>query len=308
MPFPPKKPPFTPPRWNFQRIQDVSTWVAPAVVVPLVRYTQDPEEDRNQLFVRDFGTLSVGAGVYLGTRYKLMPALLNRLNAFPKNPAARRFWSYLPAHLLAIAHGGIVAVQFSHWYSEHVLNKHKHSHTSEPSPLWGINNPTVCGRSTAPAPEVQNSSSTTKGPLVARQTRQGKTNYELLEKVGQWTLAPLLVPALRYLQDPPDKRNEYYVRDFTTLGFGSVVFFGVEALASVLLKQSGRLKPHAECRQFLSYVVGHSAQLFNACVIAIYLSRFQQDAKARAAAKENGAQSPQPSTPTPAKVSLRALA
>lgn len=101
---------------TLSNIRETLIWVAPAFGIPGLRYFQDSKEQRNELFVRDASTYSVGAMVYLVTFFggrKLMQT------QFPKMGATvHDFIPFLAALTLNILYAGIGAVRFSKWMSQ----------------------------------------------------------------------------------------------------------------------------------------------------------------------------------------------
>lgn len=101
---------------TLSNIRETLIWVAPAFGIPGLRYFQDSKEQRNELFVRDASTYSIGAMVYLVTFFggrKLMQS------QFPKMGATvHDFIPFLAALTLNILYAGIGAVRFSKWMSQ----------------------------------------------------------------------------------------------------------------------------------------------------------------------------------------------
>lgn len=99
-----------------KKIMEIMTWVSPALFIPAMRFTQDEENQRVKLFVRDFTTLSLGAGIYLGTKALMMRAT-----------GGRELLSFGIALAANLTYAGIGAVKFSQWFA----NKRKQHQTSQ---------------------------------------------------------------------------------------------------------------------------------------------------------------------------------
>lgn len=112
-----------------QLTKDTLTWVAPAVGIPALRYFQDRKEQRNELFVRDASTYSLGALIFLGIFFG-GKAVLRRYES-PLNQWIEKKWNrpalrlnsnkieliaYLPALAANILYAGIGSVRLSQWF------------------------------------------------------------------------------------------------------------------------------------------------------------------------------------------------
>lgn len=94
-----------------QFLEMIIWWGIPPLVVPALRWTQDPPEQRWNLFIRDFTTYSLGTGIFFLGKYLMEKATKSRFT----NPQA--------AILLGSAFGlainqlyvGIGAVKLSRW-------------------------------------------------------------------------------------------------------------------------------------------------------------------------------------------------
>jgi len=101
---------------TLSNLRETLIWVAPALGIPGLRYFQDSKEQRNELFVRDASTYSVGAMIYLAAFFggrKLMQHYFPKLGAI-----AHDFLPFLAALTLNILYAGIGAVRFSKWMSQ----------------------------------------------------------------------------------------------------------------------------------------------------------------------------------------------
>ncbi|MFM7389089.1 MAG: hypothetical protein ACKO34_00510 [Vampirovibrionales bacterium] len=106
-----------------------------------------------------------------------------------------------------------------------------------------------------------------------------KTNETLRWNVAfeaaHWTVAPLILPTLRYFfVGPPEKRGEYYVRDLTNYGLGSAVFLGVTYLVAMpLVKQlnlfKGTPEAVAEANRFVAIMAGLAVQIVNNGIVSV---------------------------------------
>jgi hypothetical protein len=63
-------------------------------------------------------------------------------------------------------------------------------------------------------------------------------NYETAYHAMHWVLPSLLLPTIRYTQDPKDRRDEFYIRDFTHFWLGTLVFWAAKQGAKPLIKGS----------------------------------------------------------------------
>jgi hypothetical protein len=56
-------------------------------------------------------------------------------------------------------------------------------------------------------------------------------NYEQAYHVMRWLLPSLILPSIRYARDPKDKRDEFYIRDFTYTWLGMVIYWTTKVTA-----------------------------------------------------------------------------
>lgn len=94
-------------------VETLLTWVAPPLVVPALRFFQDPPESRVTLFARDFATYSLGAGLFFLTRYGIHRFLQEVAPGMP--PKARQLMAFLGALAINLVYAGVGAVQLSQW-------------------------------------------------------------------------------------------------------------------------------------------------------------------------------------------------
>lgn len=121
-------PPITDKR--LKQIKDTVTWVAPAIGIPALRYFQDRKEQRNELFVRDASTYSIGAltflGVFFGGKFALKRYAPTLNHWFRQKLGAKKpvlyensieLISFLSALSANIAYAGIGSVRLSQFVS-----------------------------------------------------------------------------------------------------------------------------------------------------------------------------------------------
>lgn len=99
---------------NVEYTQKALTWVAPAIGIPALRYFQDSKEQRNELFVRDASTYSLGALLFLGTYF----GGLHLLKRFPDlSDTAREMIPFISALAVNILYAGVGSVRLSKLFS-----------------------------------------------------------------------------------------------------------------------------------------------------------------------------------------------
>ena len=104
---------------GYEQLRKACIWIAPAIAIPSLRYTQDNRGQRNELFVRDASTYTIGAAIYyvgeLVAKKVLMPyqQTLSRFRLLNNNHKLElaAFLVGLSANLL---YAGIGAVHVSH--------------------------------------------------------------------------------------------------------------------------------------------------------------------------------------------------
>ncbi len=89
-------------------------------------------------------------------------------------------------------------------------------------------------------------------------------------EMATWCAPPLVIPTLRYFQDPPESRRRLFVRDFSTYSLGAMVYFGAKLLALQLFRPLIR---DTMRRQLAALLVGLSANMIFAGLAAVRLSR-----------------------------------
>lgn len=92
-----------------------------------------------------------------------------------------------------------------------------------------------------------------------------------LEILLWWVLPPIVIPSLRWLQDPPKLKNKLFIRDFTTYSIGAVVFFAVKYLSEAA---AGPFIKNLQAKCLLGSAVGLAANLLYAGIGAIKLSQW----------------------------------
>jgi hypothetical protein len=102
--------------WVQHHPVELMTWTLPAAVVPSLRWFQDKPELRNQLFIRDFVTFSLGSVHYFGAQLLTQFALKN---VVPK----QRLKPFSAATGLAayMAFAGVGALRISKWLEKRLL-------------------------------------------------------------------------------------------------------------------------------------------------------------------------------------------
>lgn len=91
--------------------KELSTWLAPAVGIPALRYFQDDRKERNRLFIRDASTYTLGALIFLVV-YRAGFALLCK-SPLSINERTRDLVAFLIALTTNILYAGIGAVRLS---------------------------------------------------------------------------------------------------------------------------------------------------------------------------------------------------
>lgn len=92
-------------------VKEVLTWTAPAVLIPSLRYSQDSQEQRKELFLRDASTYSFGAILFLSMG--LLGRNLMRRHKVFNTQEARDFVAFLIALGGNILYAGIGAPRLS---------------------------------------------------------------------------------------------------------------------------------------------------------------------------------------------------
>lgn len=96
--------------------------------------------------------------------------------------------------------------------------------------------------------------------------------YEITKNILTWSVPPIVIPALRFYQDPPDERKKLWVRDFTTYSIGAAIFLATELAANFFLKRSKLIRKENQ-RNFTSFLAGLIANQLYAGIGAVKLSK-----------------------------------
>ncbi len=94
-----------------QFLEMIIWWGIPPLVVPALRWTQDPPEHRWNLFIRDFTTYSLGTGIFFLGKYLMEKATRSRFT----NPQAAILFGSAFGLLVNQLYVGIGAVKLSRW-------------------------------------------------------------------------------------------------------------------------------------------------------------------------------------------------
>lgn len=92
------------------------TWLAPALLIPTMRYFKDNNLERRKLFVRDISTYTVGAAVFLITAYFAKKGL-TAARVF-SGEAQREFAAFLMALAANIFYAGTIPLKLSQHYAK----------------------------------------------------------------------------------------------------------------------------------------------------------------------------------------------
>ncbi|MCA9799171.1 MAG: hypothetical protein KC474_06440 [Cyanobacteria bacterium HKST-UBA04] len=90
--------------------------------------------------------------------------------------------------------------------------------------------------------------------------RPGRRGLDVnkLQHLMTWVTTPIVVPAARFFIDPPQRRKQLFVRDFSTFVLGSGIYFLTLMSASTLLKKAvPALSP--PMKQFIPFLIGMTA-------------------------------------------------
>lgn len=99
---------------------DVMTWVAFPFSVPLMRLTQDGKDERFKLFIRDFSTLFIGAGIFFLTK-GVSGKLLDATGVLKRHPETKRLLSLGAGLSTNALFSGLGAVKLSHWAQDQFI-------------------------------------------------------------------------------------------------------------------------------------------------------------------------------------------
>jgi len=106
-----------------KNLRDAIIWATPALGIPTLRFFQDPPETRKKMFIRDFGTYTVGAATFILTNILTTKTLNKVLKDNIKNRDIKIDFIALGIALLAnILYAGIGAVKVSERFSKNKNN------------------------------------------------------------------------------------------------------------------------------------------------------------------------------------------
>jgi hypothetical protein len=94
---------------------------------------------------------------------------------------------------------------------------------------------------------------------------------ELVKEMVTWVAPVLVIPALRYFQEKPEQRNELFIRDASTYGFGACLFLGIQFVGRALLRKS-RIPLTKPAQELAAFLVAFSANMLYAGIGAVKLS------------------------------------
>ena len=97
------------------QIERVITWAGPPLIIPALRFSRDDPEHRNELFVRDFSSWSIGSAGFLGGS-ALSAILLKKLPQKLSNTTIR-LTSFLVGFTIYCLYSGIGALKLSKWFN-----------------------------------------------------------------------------------------------------------------------------------------------------------------------------------------------
>jgi hypothetical protein len=98
-----------------ERLIQTLTWVAPAAVIPTLRFVQDTRqrpEMSKELFVRDFTTYSIGAALFLGLSIA-SEKLYQSLKLFKGNNNKIKFAAFMTGLVPYLLYSGIGALKIA---------------------------------------------------------------------------------------------------------------------------------------------------------------------------------------------------
>lgn len=99
---------------DIELVKKLLTWITPAIGIPALRYSQDTQAQRRELFIRDASTYTVGALLFLGTE-RAMQAILEK-TALCKT--SKEIGALLIALTANITYAGIGAIHLSRWLTQ----------------------------------------------------------------------------------------------------------------------------------------------------------------------------------------------
>lgn len=94
-----------------RNVQTLLTWGGPPMVIPALRFFQDDPKDRKELFIRDFGTYSIGTIVFFSAKIA-SNKILKKTNLV-KDKELQDLISFSTALISNFLYAGIGAVKIS---------------------------------------------------------------------------------------------------------------------------------------------------------------------------------------------------
>ncbi|MEI7475091.1 MAG: hypothetical protein WCK67_09980 [bacterium] len=99
-----------------------------------------------------------------------------------------------------------------------------------------------------------------------------RASLQKVKDVITWTAPSVFIPSIRYLQDPPDRRNELFARDFTTYSIGAGIYFIAGIMSKKLLDKTKLIKSE-EVKEFISFLSAITFNILYASIGAIKISQ-----------------------------------
>lgn len=118
---------------------------------------------------------------------------------------------------------------------------------------------------------------------MAAITTLPKPNFHKIKDVITWTAPSVFIPSIRYMQDPPHRRNELFARDFTTYSLGASIYF-IAGITSKKLLDKTKLIKSEEVKEFISFL---SAITFNILYAGIGAIKISQHIKKKSSNTKN---------------------
>ena len=87
-----------------------------------------------------------------------------------------------------------------------------------------------------------------------------------------WIAPSVAIPALRYLSDPRERRNELFLRDASTYAMGTVIYFTVGPLAKKFFQAVNLFKTDMQ-RNYIAFLLAITANILYAGIGAVKLSQ-----------------------------------
>jgi len=101
---------------SLNRATKVMTWVAPALMIPTIRFLNDERENREKMLVRDLSTYTIGAAVFLLTGLVAKKGF-TAARLF-SGETQREFAAFITALAANILYAGIFPVRLSQYYAK----------------------------------------------------------------------------------------------------------------------------------------------------------------------------------------------